>query len=201
MPTTGRKSPPKDLISHRPNFGMAGKSFYGGSVPKPNFSLRKREPPSAPENPKSAKRSKKTKSDSGTKKTAVAPRNLRSTDQRKKSKYEMNKAVSHNIKPPKKPKPAPEKKEVKPTTTPKNKNVKLFKMTPGRVGNLSSSVDYVIKNGQYQFLRRRSPRKSNLTSPMLSPSTPIQRKTPKLFTPRGQKDFLSPSSTSPGYKR
>ena len=37
--------------------------------------------------------------------------------------------------------------------------LRTLQQQTARAGSLTSSVDYVLKNGQYQFSRRRSPRK------------------------------------------
>jgi N-acetyltransferase len=60
-----------------------------------------------------------------------------------------------------------------------------------RAGSLTPSVNYVLKNGQYQFTRK-SPRKHNDSSVYDSPVA--NRRTPaRLFTPSGAGDYLSPS--------
>ena len=68
-----------------------------------------------------------------------------------------------------------------------------------RSGKLSmtkqTNVSYEIKNGQPVFHLRRSPRKCYLNDER----TPINRHTPKLFTPSGNEDYLTGSS--PARKR
>ena len=38
----------------------------------------------------------------------------------------------------------------------------FFQVAPGSVGSLTRTVNYVVKNGQLQFVRRRSPRKKQV---------------------------------------
>ena len=77
---------------------------------------------------------------------------------------------------------------------------RLYQVPYGSVGSLTPTVNYLVKNGQIQFVRRRSPRKKKVAGdaeegPLSALArTPLNRKTPKLFTPSGQDDFLTPGS-------
>ena len=94
--------------------------------------------------------------------------------------------VSHGIRKPKtKATPPPMKKTKLPLMKPVAPKFTTT-LQPEREGKLSPSVNYVVKNGQYHFLksRRSSPRKALSPAKASSPFTPSHvRKTPKLFTP------------------
>jgi len=88
--------------------------------------------------------------------------------------FSINYGVSHSITKPKKTKKAAAEKPATPKTpkakTSVSKPTKLFSVAPGKVGSLTPTVTYVIRNGQYHFVRtRRSPRKQS-TEPQASTS-------------------------------
>eukprot|EP00094_Tigriopus_californicus_P001315 TCALIF_01273-PA protein Name:"Similar to ESCO1 N-acetyltransferase ESCO1 (Homo sapiens)" AED:0.32 eAED:0.32 QI:0/0/0/0.33/1/1/3/0/525 len=89
-------------------------------------------------------------------------------------------------------------KKPKPVKTPAVKTEKSPKpeKTP-------KPLNFVVKNGQYQFLRRRSPRKSPskvcyLNNVAALVGSPVVRRTPRLFSPSSHQDYLQPHGPSPG---
>ena len=196
MPTSARKSKVDSSDSDTPKVEcIRGSSFYGTSQSK-SRSLEKSETFAPVREVQSAKViSKKRKRSLGNRSTSTS--SLKKTKKIKKSIYGFNKGVGHSIKPPKiskTPKSADKKADTV-ATTPKSekkeiKNQKLFKLSPGRMGNLTPTVDFVLRHGQPQFIRRRrSPRK-------VEPRSNLNRKNPKLFSPCTSKDFLNPSPGS-----
>ncbi|TRY75423.1 hypothetical protein TCAL_16794 [Tigriopus californicus] len=134
----------------------------------------------------------------------AGPSRLKRPTKAKRSIFGLNKGVNHAIKKPKPVKTPAVKteKSPKPEKTPKPCKP-MFKVAPGLTGTLSSSVNFVVKNGQYQFLRRRSPRKSPskvcyLNNVAALVGSPVVRRTPRLFSPSSHQDYLQPHGPSPG---
>lgn len=198
MPFSARKRPSTPSPAPPLIDSIGQQSFYGRSETKGEQD----KPLGTP--------AKKFKVNSLKRRVATEPRpslsqpRLKRPSKAKRSIFGLNKGVNHAIKKPKPAKTPVVKAErvSKPEKIPKPCKP-MFKVAPGLTGTLSSSVNFVVKNGQYQFMRRRSPRKSPTKVSYMNNvaalvGSPVVRRTPRLFSPSSHQDYLYPNGSSPG---